>query len=105
MLEVEAMEFADSSLDELLEAVREGRVAADAHELLRGILRDLRDRTYRQFLNSPPTPDNLVRFWAELRAIERLAQEVLRKAARGRRAQRVLFERIPSAQSRGRGAE
>lgn len=96
----EVLAFEDRPIDELLDLAREGFVAADAYELLRGELRQIRDKTYRAFLNSTPTHENLVRFWAELRGLELLAQQILAKAARGEKAFRLLQEQrfVPSGE-------
>lgn len=93
--------FEDRPIDELLDMAREGLVAADAYELLRAELRQIRDKTYRAFLNATPTHDNLIRFWAELRGLEMLAQQLLVKASRGRKAYEALQSQkvVPSDES------
>lgn len=98
------LEFEDRTIDELLDHAREGHLAADAYELIRVVLRDHRDKLYREFLNAPPQPEVLIRYWAQLRGIEILAQTLLTKAARGKRARDILLaSSAPAAGSEAEG--
>lgn len=77
-------------LDELLNSVEAGAKAGGARPYLLDYLKTAKENLFKRLVNTPPTPEALLRVWGAAAGIDELEKDMAETIAEGKQAREIL---------------